>query len=172
MSDPFRSHIRQALADPNLQAALDTNAERRRIARQQAYTSLPEDLQTLRRRAHAVRADVIANLEAYLEQFSQRAQANGLIVHRAADAAQAVQIVLEIARQHGARRVAKSKTMIGEEIQLNRGLEAAGLEVVETDLGEYIVQLRGERPAHILTPAVHLRRADVARTFHEKLGIP
>ncbi|HEX7976094.1 MAG TPA: LUD domain-containing protein [Anaerolineales bacterium] len=172
MSDPFRTHIRQALADPNLQSALDTNAERRRIARQQAYTSLPEDLQALRRRAHTLRAEVITNLEAYLEQFTQRAQANGLIVHRAADAAQAVQIVLEIAQEHGARRVAKSKTMIGEEIHLNQGLEAAGLEVVETDLGEYIVQLRGERPSHILTPAVHLRRADVARTFQEKLGIP
>jgi L-lactate dehydrogenase complex protein LldF len=172
MSDIFHQKIQKALADPNLQAALDGNAERRISAREQAYASLPEDLQTMRQRAHAVRAETIANLDHYLEQFIARAQANGLIVHRAADAAQAVQVVLEIARQKDAHLVAKSKTMVGEEIEVNRALEAAGLKVVETDLGEYIVQLRGERPAHIITPAVHLRRAQVGQTFHEKLGLP
>ena len=68
--------------------------------------------------------------------------------------------------------VAKSKSMVSEEINLNHALEAEGIRVVETDLGEYIVQLRGERPAHIITPAVHLRRSDVGQLFHEKLGIP
>jgi L-lactate dehydrogenase complex protein LldF len=172
MVDVFHAQIRTALDNPGLQAALDLNAERRLNARLNAYTSLSEDVQTLRRRAHAVRAETIAHLDTYLDQFIAQAQANGLIVHRAADAAQAVEIVLGIARHHGARLVAKAKTMVGEEIQLNQALEESGLTVVETDLGEYIVQLRGERPSHILTPAVHLSRADVGQTFHEQLGIP
>ncbi|HEX5840707.1 MAG TPA: LUD domain-containing protein, partial [Anaerolineales bacterium] len=78
----------------------------------------------------------------------------------------------EIARSNGVRKVAKSKSMVSEEINLNHVLEAAGIRVVETDLGEYIVQLRNEKPAHIITPAVHLRRQDVGQLFHEKLGIP
>jgi len=172
MSDIFYQKIQEALADSNLQAALDGNAERRNSARQRSFTSLPEDPQTMRQRAHAVRAGTIDNLDHYLEQFIASARANGMIVHRAADAAQAVQIVLEIARQNEAHLVAKSKTMVGEEIEVNHALEAAGLRVVETDLGEFIVQLRGERPAHIITPAVHLRRAQVGQTFHEKLGLP
>jgi L-lactate dehydrogenase complex protein LldF len=168
----FKERIRQALANPGLQEALDANAERRRKARQQAYASLPEDLQTLRRRAHEVRRRAIADLEPLLEQFVRKASTNGFTIHRAATAAEAVGIVLEIARQNGARLVAKSKTMVSEEIGLNHALEAAGLRAVETDLGEFIVQLRNEPPAHIITPAVHLRRADVGRTFHEQLGLP
>ena len=172
MPDPFHRHIRTALANPGLQAALDGNAERRMQAREIALASLPEDWIVMRRRAHAVRAQTIAHLDRYLEQFVERAGSNGLIVHQAASAAQAVQIVLEIARQNGARLIAKSKTMVSEEVGLNHALEAAGLKVVETDLGEYIIQLRGERPAHIITPAVHLRREDVSQTFTEKLGLP
>jgi len=172
MSTPFRTQIRTALADPSLQAALDANAERRQNAFRQAYTTLPEDLQVMRQRAHAVRARVIADLDRYVGEFAANAQANGLIVHRAADAAQALEIVRQIARESGARTVAKSKTMVGEEIHLNQALEADGIQAVETDLGEYIVQLRRELPAHIITPAVHLNRAQVGQTFHEKLGLP
>jgi L-lactate dehydrogenase complex protein LldF len=172
MANAFREKIQASLSNPNLQAALDNNAERRLKARLMSYTSLPQDLQVLRRRAHAVRAETIAHLDRYLEAFESRLQANGVIVHHARDAAQAVEIVLGIARQNNAHLVAKSKTMLGEEININHNLEAAGMRVVETDLGEYIVQLRGERPAHIITPAVHLRRQDVGQTFHEKLGIP
>jgi L-lactate dehydrogenase complex protein LldF len=172
MTDPFRRQIHIALQNPNLQAALDGNATRRNRARQQAYTSLPEDLQILRQRAHALRAYTIAHLDSLLEQFIVNAEANGMIVHRTASATEAVRLVLEIAGNSGAHLIAKSKTMVGEEIELNPALEAAGLKVVETDLGEYIVQLRNERPAHIITPAVHLRKADVARTFSEKLKVP
>jgi L-lactate dehydrogenase complex protein LldF len=167
----FHDEIRLALADPQLQAALDSNAEKRTNAIGQAFEGLPESRQSLRQRAHQVRMGTIANLDAYLEQFIANAQANGLIVHRAADASQAVEIVLQIAREVGAGLIAKSKSMISEEIGLNHVLEARGLQVVETDLGEYIVQLRGEPPAHIITPAVHLNRAQVGQTFAEKLGI-
>jgi L-lactate dehydrogenase complex protein LldF len=172
MSDQFKSHIHKALENPNLQIALDNNATRRRDVRLSSYPSLPEDIQMLRQRAHAVRADVIANLDRYLEQFASQASANGMIIHHAASGEEAAQIVLEIAQRKGARLVAKAKSMLSEEIHLNQVLEAAGIQPVETDLGEYIVQLRKELPAHIITPAVHLRKEDVGRTFEEKLGLP
>ncbi len=172
MPDQFKSHIHKALENPNLQIALDNNATRRREVRLSSYPSLPEDIQVLRKRAHAVRADVIANLDRYLEQFARQAFANGMIIHHAANGEEAAQIVLEIAQRKGARLVAKAKSMLSEEIHLNHVLEAAGIQPVETDLGEYIVQLRKELPAHIITPAVHLRKEDVGRTFEEKLGLP
>ncbi|MEW6239428.1 MAG: LUD domain-containing protein [Chloroflexota bacterium] len=192
----FRARIRESLDNASLQAALDANAARRAKGRATAFASLP-DWQERRQRAHAVRAEVIARLDSYLEQFIQNAQANGIIVHRAKDANEANQIVLGICAQADrytgrhvntdttsrrvdakpsnyvtAKLIAKSKSMVSEEIELNHTLEAAGHRVVETDLGEYIVQLRRERPAHIITPAVHLRRGDVGQLFHEKLGIP
>jgi L-lactate dehydrogenase complex protein LldF len=169
--EAFSKRINKAISDSNLQEALDANAERRISVRRQAFATLP-NYQELRQSAHAVRRDVIEKLDRYLDQFIVKTQSNGIVVHLAADAEQAGKIVLDIARQHDAKLIAKSKTMVSEEIGLNRVLESAGLNVVETDLGEYIVQLRGEPPSHIITPAVHLRRADVGKTFHEKLGIP
>ena len=172
MPDQFHIRIQAALANASLQEALDANANRRLTAHHQAFTSLGEDYLVMRQRAHAIRTHTISNLEKYLQQFVKRVKCNGLIVHHARDSEQALQIVMEIIRHHQARLVAKAKTMVSEEIGLNRVLEAAGIEVVETDLGEFIVQLRGEPPAHIITPAVHLRRSDVGRTFQEKLNIP
>ena len=171
MASIFRSKIRHSIADENLQAALDANAERRIRVREAAIASL-DNPQALRARAHAVRADVIDHLDEYLKQFTQQAAHNGFQVHFASDARQAVEIVLRLSSQKKANLVAKSKTMVSEEIGLNHALENAKLKVVETDLGEYIVQLRGETPSHIITPAVHLRRQDVGRLFEEKLGLP
>ena len=120
---------------------------------------------------------MIEHLDKYLDQFIQNATQNGLIVHRARDEAEAIKTIIAIIGT-GSRPplqqklIAKSKSMVSEEINLNHALEAEGMRVVETDLGEYIVQLRHERPAHIITPAVHLRRSDVGQLFHEKLGIP
>ena len=167
----FRARIRKSLADQNLQVALDGNAQRRTAGRLKAFSTVP-DHQERRRRAHAVKADAIAHLDEYLSRFITQVTRNGIRVHRAADAKEATHIFLEIARTHDARLVAKSKSMLSEELNFNHALESAGLQVVETDLGEYIVQLRGERPSHILTPAVHLTRAQVGQLFHEKLGIP
>ena len=178
----FRARIRQSIADENLQIALDNNAERRMNGRLDAFASLP-DTPERRSRAHAIKADVVANLDEYLSQFIANVKQNGIIVHQAADAGEAIRIFLEIARSVEAKHnhsgtdaspllVAKSKSMVSEEINFNHALEAAGIRVVETDLGEYIVQLRGERPSHIITPAVHLRRSDVGKLFEEKLGIP
>ncbi len=172
----FRERIRASLANPALQAALDANTERRLKVRAAALASIP-DWEERRQRAHAVRADVIARLDDYLAQFASRLTENGVTVHRAANATEANQIILDIT-QHATRNtahptlVAKSKSMVSEEIGLNHALEAAGHRVVETDLGEYIIQLRGERPSHIITPAVHLDRRQVGELFHEKLGLP
>ncbi len=192
--NPFHTQIKKSLANPVLQVALDANAEKRLQARQSAYASLPEPLEIMRQRAHAVRSETIQNLDHYLEQFISKVEENGIIVHRAANAEEARQIVLNIAQylpqSHRAHReknkkirvhprasasntlIAKSKTMVSEEIELNQALKIAGIQAVETDLGEYIVQLRGEAPSHIITPAVHLRRQEVGETFHEKLGTP
>ncbi len=186
-ASPFRARIREKIADQALQAALDANAARRVQGRKAAFESLP-DWRERRQRAHAVRAEVISRLEPYLETFIAKATANGITVHRATDASHAIQIFLKIMGGEIPRNreesvtddenrrlpllIAKSKSMVSEEIELNHALEAAGHRVVETDLGEYIVQLRGERPSHIITPAVHLRRHEVGALFQEKLGIP
>jgi L-lactate dehydrogenase complex protein LldF len=180
MSNEFRKRIRRSLTDANLQAALDANAERRKTGRLSAFASV-SDYQERRQRAHDIKAEVIAHLDEYLAQFIAKVKKNSIIVHRAKDAGEAIRIFLEIARSVEAKvgathtsplLVAKSKSMVSEEINLNHALEAVGYRVVETDLGEYIVQLRGERPSHIITPAVHLRRGDVGKLFEEKLGIP
>ena len=105
----FRQRIRAALSDPDLQNALDGNADRRQQAFTQAYASLPETLPVMRQRAHSVRAETITNLDAYLEQFIVKARANGLTVHRAADAAQAIKIVRQIAGQVGAQIIVVNK---------------------------------------------------------------
>jgi L-lactate dehydrogenase complex protein LldF len=171
--ETFRARIRRSIADGNLQVALDGNARRRTEGRLKAFTSLP-DHRTRRQRAHAIKSEVIANLDEYLNQFISRVTANGIQVHRAADGKDAIRIFLEIAARENAHLVVKSKSMVSEEIHFNHAVEASGqgMRVVETDLGEYIVQLRGEPPSHILTPAVHLRREQVGRLFHEKLGVP
>lgn len=168
----FRERIRVSIADQSLQAALDGNAARRVQGRLSALASLP-DWRARRQQARAVRAEVISHLDEYLRAFSAKASENGLSVHWAADADEAVKLVLRIAGTSlPGRLVAKSKSMVSEEIELNHALEREGARVVETDLGEYIVQLRGEKPAHIITPAVHLRRHEVGQLFHEKLGLP
>jgi L-lactate dehydrogenase complex protein LldF len=172
MANNFHQHIRSALENTSLQAALDGNAERRAAARDTAYKTLPEPWAVMRSRASAVRTETIANLDQYLAKFTQKTKDNGFIVHYAADAYAANEIVLGIARRNNAKLIAKSKSMVSEEISLNHMLEKEGIQVIETDLGEYIVQLRGERPSHIITPAVHLRRKEVGQTFHEQLGIP
>ena len=170
MTTHFKKSIRRSIANESLQIALDNNSERRLKARAAAFESLP-DWRERRQRAHIIREDVISHLDEYRDQFIAKVEQNGIIVHRAKDAAEAINLVLEIIGSKP-KLIAKSKSMISEEIEVNHALEAAGHRVVETDLGEYIVQLRGEKPAHIITPAVHLRRHEVGKLFQEKLGIP
>jgi L-lactate dehydrogenase complex protein LldF len=117
-------------------------------------------------KAAAIRDEAIEHLDRYLNEFEQRVVAAGGRLHRAADGDEACQIVKDICSAAGAQRVTKSKSMVTEEIELNASLEAAGLEVTETDLGEYIIQLRGEKPSHILAPSLHVTLEEVAETFH------
>ncbi|GAB4498137.1 MAG: hypothetical protein OHK003_09220 [Anaerolineales bacterium] len=184
----FRRRIRESLENETLQTALDANTERRLKGKAAAFASIP-DWRERRVRAHNIRADVIEHLDEYLKQFIVRNEANGVIVHRAKDANEAIEIVLRITKNLPQREtqetfvpldalrgekvlIAKSKSMVSEEIELNHALEKENVHVVETDLGEYIVQLRKEKPSHIITPAAHLKKEQVAQLFHEKLGIP
>ena len=168
----FRQRIRQSIENETLQTALDNNTERRLKGKAHAFESIP-DWRERRQRARRIRADVIDHLDAYLDQFITNAQTNGVIVHRAKDAAEAIDIILRISNiEYRKPLIAKSKSMVSEEIELNHALETHGINVIETDLGEYIVQLRKEKPSHIITPAAHLKKEQVAQLFHEKLGIP
>jgi L-lactate dehydrogenase complex protein LldF len=128
-----------------------------------------EDMRAL---AHDIKRHVIEHLPGYLSMFERKATAAGAVVHYAADAEQARSIIRDLARSVNAQLVVKSKSMTTEEIGLNHALEQAGVRTVETDLGEYIVQLAGEIPSHITAPALHKNRADIGRLFSEKLGIP
>ncbi len=130
------------------------------------------DWQQARRLAAQIKNHVLARLPDLLEQFEERITARGAKVYWAETAADARETILDIVARRQARVVVKSKSMTTEEIGLNEALQQAGVEVWESDLGELIVQVAGEKPYHIVTPAMHKNREDVARLFHEKLGAP
>jgi L-lactate dehydrogenase complex protein LldF len=168
----FKDNVARALVDDNLQQSLAILKVGFSERRRQAAERLPE-FDALRDRARDIKDHALANLDFYLEAFEARVTTLGGHVHWAPTAGEARGIILDICRQAGARTVTKSKSMIAEEIALNEHLEANGIEPVETDLGEYIIQLRREPPSHIIAPAVHLTKDQVADTFlehHRKLG--
>jgi L-lactate dehydrogenase complex protein LldF len=141
------------------------------MARSRAMAELP-GLEDIRTDAAAIRDVALADLDVWLERFEAEATRRGVKVHWAETHADVNRIVAAIAREAGVRKVIKSKSMVSEESHLNGALEAQGMEVVETDLGEYIVQLAGEAPSHIIAPAIHKTRDDVADLFHEHHGTP
>ena len=116
------------------------------------------------------RRHTLYRLADYLVQFEEQAVRRGIHVHWARDAQEHNQIVLDILSKHGVRKVVKSKSMLTEECHLNPYLERHGMEVVDTDLGERIVQLRKEPPSHIVLPAIHIKKGEVGETFHQHLG--
>jgi len=134
--------------------------------------SLVPDWEELRDAASRIRAHTQGRLADYLEEFERNATARGAKVHWARDAEEHNEIVHGILTSHGVRRVAKSKSMLTEECGLNPYLEVRGIEVVDTDLGERIVQLAGEPPSHIVFPAIHRKREEIGALFHAKLGTP
>ena len=140
-----------------------------RAKRDRMAQSLPE-WETLREKASQIKQHTVARLPDYLEQFTAQAEKRGIRVHFANDAAEHNAIVLGILQSHGVKRVVKSKSMLTEECHLNPFLERHGLDVVDTDLGEWIVQLRHEGPSHIVLPAIHIRKEEVGELFHEKIG--
>ncbi|HUE85300.1 MAG TPA: LutB/LldF family L-lactate oxidation iron-sulfur protein [Vicinamibacterales bacterium] len=167
----FALRVRRALDDDKLAGALAHVSAQLRTRRARAFESLP-DADAIRDHARKARLDTLRDLPAHLETFEANLAANGVQVHWAEQAADCHRIVLDIAAQHHVRRVAKGKSMVSEEIHLNDALEAAGVEVIETDLGEYIVQLAGDRPSHIVAPIIHMTRADVGRVMHERIQTP
>ena len=165
--DNFSENVRKALADDKLQAALAKMTGGVPIRRQEAIDRLPE-FEALRDAATEIKNQTLDNLDFYLERFEARVKERGGQVHWCRDDAEARETILDICRKAGARTVTKSKSMITEEIALNDHLEANGIVPVETDLGEYIIQLRHEPPSHIIAPAIHLSKEQVADVFREK----
>lgn len=140
-----------------------------RQKRDKAAHNLPE-WEQLRQWASDIKDHTLANLDNYLEEFEANAQRNGIKVHWAADATEHNTIVHTILSEAGIRAIVKSKSMLTEECHLNEFLQQKGIDVVDTDLGERIVQFRKEPPSHIVLPAIHLKKEDVSTTFHEHLG--
>lgn len=162
--------IAAALQDTTARVNFDALHTRARPARLNALAALPM-AEDVRDKARAIRLATLRQLDQYLVQLEQRVVENGGQVHWASDAAEASQIVLQIVQQAQATVVTKSKSMVTEEIGLNEVLARQGIRVVETDLGEYIIQLRGDKPSHITVPAAHMNRGQVAALFAKHLGM-
>ena len=163
-SPDFKENSRRAMQDAGLQKALDRARKPFAQTRAAAVARLPE-FETLRETAKGIKNHTLAHLDFYLEAFADKVEAAGGQVHFCADATEARAVVLEICRAAGARTVTKGKSMISEELGINDHLEANGITPVETDLGEYILQLRHETPSHIIAPAFHLNREDWEASF-------
>ncbi len=167
----LEERIGRAVADEHLHAALGTATSALKERRVRALESVP-DVEGVRDAARRQRLDGIQRTDELAAAFTANAAARGIRVHRAHDGAEAIALMRSIAERCGLTRAVKSKSMATEEIHLNEGLEAAGLHVRETDLGEYIVQLARDRPSHIILPIVHMNRADVGRVMERELAVP
>jgi L-lactate dehydrogenase complex protein LldF len=167
----FRVVARGALANGHLQDVLNVATEDLRDIRFAGWAKV-DDIESLRDRGRDARTRAIKNLPQYLSQFQQNVEARGGQIHRCATDAEARDVIVGICQAAGAKLVAKSKSMASEEIGLNGALEAEGMRVVETDLGEYILQLAGEHPVHIVAPAIEKTAEDVARLLESVDGEP
>ncbi len=172
-SHAFSANAQRALHDATLQQALAKAGVGFVDKRRAAIEDLPE-FDALREAGRRIKDYTLANLDRYLARFERQVVANGGQVHWAETPEQACAAVLDICRAAGAKMVAKGKSMVGEEIAINDALEAVGFEVVETDLGEYIIQVAHEPPSHIIAPAVHKTRGQIAELFenlHHQPGL-
>src|SRR5262245_15685508 len=166
----FTGAVAQALANVPLQEALVRLTGTLMAGNRRGYAALADSDQ-LRDHAKRIKEHALAHLDEYLEQLEDSVQQAGGHVHWAVTAEDARQIVLDIAHQNNCKRAVKSKSMTTEEIHLNPALEAAGIRIVETDFGEFIIQLAGERPSHLVAPAVHHTRESVAAVLSKHLGM-
>jgi L-lactate dehydrogenase complex protein LldF len=165
----FTGATRQALADVPLQAALIRLTGTLMAGNRRGFAALP-DSDRLRDHAKQIKEHTLAHLDRYLEQLETAVKQRGGQVHWAATAEDARRIIVDIARQSNCRRAVKSKSMTSEEVHLNSALQAAGVEVTETDFGEFIIQLAGERPSHLVAPAVHHTRESIAGILSRHVG--
>ena len=168
MSTAFRESIHSAVNDANLTGALGRFSEAYRISRATAYEGI--DFEAVRGRIAELKSYAASHLDELAGIFTRNAQARGAKVFRTKDPAAVNQYILNLAKANGVRSVVKSKSMASEEIHLNQYLEAAGIPVSETDLGEWIVQLAGERPSHMVLPAIHMTKEQVAEVFGKEVN--
>ncbi|MCW3110222.1 MAG: lactate utilization protein [Segetibacter sp.] len=172
MNKEVREHSKEAetfLADKKRAAWHDETLWFVRSKRDIAAQKIPE-WEVLSEQASKIKEHTLSCLDKYLIEFEKKATANGITVHWAMDGDEHNKIVYDILRKNNVKNVVKSKSMLTEECQLNHFLYDKGIDVVDTDLGEYIVQLRKEQPSHIVLPAIHLKKQDVSKTFHENIG--
>ncbi|HET7684291.1 MAG TPA: LutB/LldF family L-lactate oxidation iron-sulfur protein [Marmoricola sp.] len=166
---PFPEAARVALADTQLRANLG-HATATIRAKRAAVVAEVDDWEELRTAGAAIKDEVLANLDSYLDQLEESLTRNGAVVHRAHDAAEANRIVADLARRHGVDELVKVKSMATQEIGLNEALAAEGIAAWETDLAELIVQLGDDLPSHILVPAIHRNRAEIREIFAARMG--
>ena len=167
----FRQRAALAIEDERLQRALDTATDNFRQARDQAFAELP-DAEALRDHFKSLRQATLGQLAQHLETFETRAREAGAQVHWARDGAEACATIVQIARRHQVKLAVKGKSMATEEIHLNQALEEAGVEAVETDMGDWLVQLARETPSHIIAPAIHKTRQQAAELLSREAGQP
>jgi L-lactate dehydrogenase complex protein LldF len=171
MQRNFSQKIAQSLQDTAMHTALSRASFYFDLSRTWAFADIP-DKEALRRAARQIKEFSIEHLDELIEQLKASVTRHGAHFHLAQNAHQANEYLLKLVRERGLKRAVKSKSMVTEEIELNKHLESAGVEVIETDLGERIIQLAGERPFHITGPAIHKPREAIGRLFAEKLGVP
>lgn len=169
-AETFGENAREAMRDVVLHGALrnlaDNFGERRKVA-----MASVDDWEGLREKARSIKEETLLHLDRYLLQFVENAEAAGARIHWARTGDEACEIILDLVKKNNVDMVVKSKSMATEEIHLNDALESAGIEPIETDLGEWIIQLAGETPSHIVVPAIHKTKAQIADLFVEKVGI-
>lgn len=168
-SNQFKTRAKANLANPALQRALKL-VKVKFVPNRAAAVAEFGAFEPLREAGKEIRNRALADLDVYLERFEREATARGAVVHWAENAADACRIITQIARDNGVKKAAKSKSMVSEEVGLNDALEAAGIRVVETDLGEYILQLGKEAPSHIVAPVIHKLREEITDLFAAKHG--
>jgi L-lactate dehydrogenase complex protein LldF len=169
--EEFAEVLARVLHEAPLQTALARLTETLYAGNRRGFAALPE-IDRLRDQARAIKEHTLAHLDQYLEQLADAVVRRGGQVWWAADAAEARQRIVQLAQERGCRQAVKAKSMTTEEIHLNEALQAAGITVTETDFGEFVIQLAGERPSHLVAPAVHHPRADIARILSQHLGQP
>jgi len=170
-SHQFTENVTRALAEPTLKIALDRTTTLLRTRRAKVIDAFPE-YEVARETARKIKDHTLDNLGHYLRQFEENALASGAVVHWAATPADARSIVAQICRDEGARTATRVKSMLGEEIGIGEALADAGVERIETDLAEHIIQLAGDPPSHIVMPAMHKTQEQVAELFAEKHSDP
>ncbi len=172
LAPDFKANAAKAIADPELQRALANVKRGFVMKRAEAKARLPE-FDTLRDEARAIKLHTLSHLDLYLDYYERKVGESGGHVHFAPTAEDAREIILELCRKADAKLVTKGKSMVSEEIGLNACLEGAGIEAVETDLGEYIAQMRKEAPSHLIAPIIHLNKETIAEDFRRShQGLP